>query len=107
MGKNTNTDSTLPNLILVMIECKEELLIWDSNKVNLICLKNHHKIDKLGLFLMNNELMGSKTENTNLGVTSFKMLQIVFAPMTIEKIKILGAVLKLPAKQHCRIGQFV
>ena len=26
--------------------------------------------------------------------------------MTIEKIKILGAVLELPAKQHCQFGQF-
>jgi hypothetical protein len=26
--------------------------------------------------------------------------------MAIEKIKILGAVLELPAKQHCRFGQF-
>ena len=28
------------------------------------------------------------------------------APMAIEKIKILGALLELPAKQHCRFGQF-
>ena len=28
------------------------------------------------------------------------------APMAIEKIKILGAVLELPAKHHCRFGQF-
>jgi hypothetical protein len=28
------------------------------------------------------------------------------APMAIEKIKILGAILELPAKQHCQIGQF-
>jgi hypothetical protein len=27
--------------------------------------------------------------------------------MAIEKIKILGAVLELTAKQHCRFGQFV
>ena len=26
------------------------------------------------------------------------------APMAIEKIKILGAVLELPAKQHCQFG---
>ena len=26
--------------------------------------------------------------------------------MAIEKIKILGALLELPAKQHCRFGQF-
>ena len=26
------------------------------------------------------------------------------APMAIEKIKVLGAVLELPAKQHCRFG---
>ena len=28
------------------------------------------------------------------------------APRTIEKMKILGAVLELPAKHHCRFGQF-
>jgi hypothetical protein len=28
------------------------------------------------------------------------------APMAIAKIKILGAVLELPAKQHFRFGQF-
>ena len=28
------------------------------------------------------------------------------APMAIEKIKILLAVLELPAKQHCQFGQF-
>jgi hypothetical protein len=28
------------------------------------------------------------------------------APMAIKKIKILGAVLELPAKQHCQYGQF-
>ena len=28
------------------------------------------------------------------------------ATMAIEKIKILGAVLKLPAKQYCQFGQF-
>ena len=28
------------------------------------------------------------------------------APIAIEKIKILGAVLELPAKQHCQFGQF-
>jgi hypothetical protein len=28
------------------------------------------------------------------------------APRTIEKIKILGAVLELPAKQHCQFGPF-
>ena len=28
------------------------------------------------------------------------------APMAIEKIKILGAVLELPAKQHFHFGQF-
>ena len=27
------------------------------------------------------------------------------APMAIEKIKIPGAVLELPAKQHCQLGQ--
>ena len=27
------------------------------------------------------------------------------APMAIDKIKILGAVLELPAKQHCGFGQ--
>jgi hypothetical protein len=26
--------------------------------------------------------------------------------MAIEKIKILGALLELPAKQHCQFGQF-
>jgi hypothetical protein len=26
--------------------------------------------------------------------------------MAIEKIKILGAVLELPAKQHCQFGKF-
>ena len=43
MGKNTNTDSTLPNLILVMIERKEKLLISDSNKVKLNLLKKSSK----------------------------------------------------------------
>ena len=28
------------------------------------------------------------------------------APMAVEKIKILVAVLELPAKQHCQIGPF-
>ena len=28
------------------------------------------------------------------------------APMAIEKNKILGVVLELPAKQHCQFGQF-
>ena len=28
------------------------------------------------------------------------------AAMEVEKIKILGAVLELPAKQHCQFGQF-
>ncbi len=28
------------------------------------------------------------------------------APMAIEKIKILGAVLELPAKQHCQSSPF-
>ena len=28
------------------------------------------------------------------------------APMAIEQIKILGAVLELPAKQHCQFGPF-
>jgi hypothetical protein len=28
------------------------------------------------------------------------------APMVIEKIKILGALLELLAKQHCQFGQF-
>ena len=28
------------------------------------------------------------------------------APMAIEKIKILGALLELSAKQHCQFGQF-
>ena len=28
------------------------------------------------------------------------------APMGIEKIKILGAILELPAKQHCQFSQF-
>jgi hypothetical protein len=28
------------------------------------------------------------------------------APRTIEKIKILGAVFELPAKQHCQFGPF-
>jgi hypothetical protein len=28
------------------------------------------------------------------------------APRTIEKIKILGAILELPAKQHCQFGPF-
>ena len=28
------------------------------------------------------------------------------APMTIEKMKILGAVLELPAKQHCQSSPF-
>ena len=28
------------------------------------------------------------------------------APMAIEKIKILGAVLELPAKLHCQFSQF-
>ena len=28
------------------------------------------------------------------------------APMTIEKIKILGATLKLPAKQHCKSSPY-
>ena len=28
------------------------------------------------------------------------------APMANEKIKILGAILELPAKQHCGFGQF-
>ena len=28
------------------------------------------------------------------------------APMTIEKIKILGVVLELPAKQHCQSSPF-
>jgi hypothetical protein len=26
--------------------------------------------------------------------------------MAVEKIKILGAILELPAKQHCQFGQF-
>jgi hypothetical protein len=26
--------------------------------------------------------------------------------MAVEKIKILGAVLELPAKKHCQFGQF-
>ena len=26
------------------------------------------------------------------------------APMAVEKIKIMGAVLELPAKQHCQFG---
>ena len=29
------------------------------------------------------------------------------APMAIEKIKILGAVLELPAKQYCQFGPFL
>ena len=29
------------------------------------------------------------------------------APMAIKKIKILGTVLELPAKQHCQFGPFV
>ena len=29
-----------------------------------------------------------------------------FAPIAIEQIKILGAVLELPAKQHCRFSPF-
>ena len=29
------------------------------------------------------------------------------APMTIEKIKILGVVLELPAKQHCQSSLFI
>ena len=28
------------------------------------------------------------------------------APMAVEKIKILGAVLELPAKQHCQFSLF-
>ena len=28
------------------------------------------------------------------------------APMTVEKIKILGAVLEVPAKQHCQFNPF-
>jgi hypothetical protein len=28
------------------------------------------------------------------------------ASMAIEKMKILGAILELPAKQHCQFGQF-
>jgi hypothetical protein len=28
------------------------------------------------------------------------------APMAVEKIKILGAVLELPAKQHCQFSSF-
>jgi hypothetical protein len=30
----------------------------------------------------------------------------VLAPMVIEKIKILGAVLELPARQHCQSSPF-
>jgi hypothetical protein len=28
------------------------------------------------------------------------------APIAIEKVKILGAVLELPAKQHCQLSPF-
>jgi hypothetical protein len=28
------------------------------------------------------------------------------APMAVEKIKILGAILELPAKQHCQFSPF-
>jgi hypothetical protein len=32
--------------------------------------------------------------------------QLCLAPMAIKKINILGAVLELPAKQHCKFSSF-
>jgi hypothetical protein len=42
-----------------------------------------------------------------LGSNGFQLLaKEGLAPMAIEKIKILGAVLELPAKQHCQFSPF-
>jgi hypothetical protein len=40
-----------------------------------------------------------------LGSNEFQLIKGL-APMAIEKIKILGAILELPAKQHCETSPF-
>ena len=40
-----------------------------------------------------------------LGINGFKLNECL-APIAIEKIKILEAVLELPAKQHCQFSLF-
>ena len=41
-----------------------------------------------------------------LGSNRFQLKNEGLAPLAIEKIKILGAVLELPAKQHCQPSPF-
>ena len=41
------------------------------------------------------------------GHPDIKVFHLKSAPMAIETIKILGAVLKLPAEQHCQFSIFL
>ena len=41
-----------------------------------------------------------------LGSNEFQNKMTVWHPWQLKKIKILGAVLELPAKQHCRFSPF-
>ena len=45
-------------------------------------------------------------KNARAWVSMVFISNVELAPIAIEKIKILGAVLELPAKQHCRFDQF-
>ena len=47
--------------------------------------------------------MSNKLER--IGLNGNKLKRII-GPMAVEKIKILGAVLELPAKQHCQFSPF-
>ena len=52
-----------------------------------------------------NELLYMKNAGAQIAMDFSKNKGL--APMAIEKIKILGAVLELPAKQHCQFNPFV
>jgi hypothetical protein len=43
---------------------------------------------------------------SGMGLNGFHLKDKCLAPLTIEKMKILGAVLELPAKQHCQSSPF-
>ena len=51
-----------------------------------------------------NELLGLK--NAGAKISQFFTSYEQSAPMAIEKIKTLGAVLEVPAKQHCQLSPF-
>ena len=45
-------------------------------------------------------------QKSKLILLLFCQMMIRYSPRTIEKMKIMGALLELPAKQHCQSGPF-